>query len=89
MEFFYLTVGVASTLHYIVILALSVGTASAKRDLFVAMYRGGPSSATLANAIKDYVHIDLQYFDTAQILTPTSYRHTASRHQCTMLSSDQ
>jgi hypothetical protein len=44
------------------------------RDLVVAIYGGGPSSATLANAIKYYEHIDLQYFDSAQNLTPTSYR---------------
>jgi salicylate hydroxylase len=66
--------GMTSTLLYIVDVALSMGTAPAKRDLAVAIYGGGPSSATLTNAIKDYEHIDLQYFDPAQNPTPTSYR---------------
>jgi salicylate hydroxylase len=74
----------ASTLLHIVDLALSVGRATAKRDLIVAIYGGGPSCAILANAIKHYKHIDLQYVDPAQNPTPTSYRHTALRHQCTM-----
>lgn len=59
---------------HVAVLALSVTITAAKRDLVVAIYGGGPASATLANAIKDYKHIDLQYFDPAQNLTPTSYR---------------
>ncbi|KAH7080858.1 hypothetical protein FB567DRAFT_581998 [Paraphoma chrysanthemicola] len=61
-------------LMHVAVAALFVALTSAKRDLVVAIYGGGPASATLANAIKDYEHIDLQYFDPAQNLTPTSFR---------------
>ncbi|KAH8731623.1 hypothetical protein GQ44DRAFT_699006 [Phaeosphaeriaceae sp. PMI808] len=40
------------------------------RDLVIAIYGGGPASATLALALKDYKHIDLQYFDPALNRTP-------------------
>lgn len=54
--------------------AISATQSVVARDLVVAIYGGGAASATLANAIKDYEHIDLQYFDPALNLTPTSFR---------------
>ncbi|KAL6704600.1 hypothetical protein ACN47E_008110 [Coniothyrium glycines] len=55
-------------------ITLSCATLGATRDLVVAIYGGGAASATFAHAIKDYSHIDLQYFDPALNLTPTSFR---------------
>ncbi|KAF2795487.1 hypothetical protein K505DRAFT_239782 [Melanomma pulvis-pyrius CBS 109.77] len=49
-------------------------TSAAEKDLAVAIYGGGLASATLAQTLKSYSHIDLQYFDPALNLTPTSFR---------------
>lgn len=43
-------------------------------ELTVAIYGGGVASATLAQALKSYDHINVQYFDPALNLTPTSFR---------------
>jgi salicylate hydroxylase len=59
-------------------LTVSVAAASTKeaadRELVVAIYGGGVASATLAQALKGHSHIDVQYFDPALDLTPTSFR---------------
>ena len=47
---------------------------AANRDLVVAIYGGGVASATLAQALKGHSHLDVQYFDPALDLTPTSFR---------------
>lgn len=44
------------------------------RQLVVAIYGGGATSAVLAQALKDSSHINLQYFDPALDLTPPSFR---------------
>jgi len=44
------------------------------RELVVAIYGGGLASATLAQALKGYSKLDVQYFDPALDLTPTSFR---------------
>lgn len=45
-----------------------------ERDLVVAIYGGGVASATLAQALKGYPHLDVQYYDPALNLTPSSFR---------------
>lgn len=47
---------------------------AADRPLAVAIYGGGVASGTLAQALKGYSHLDVQYFDPALDLTPTSFR---------------
>ncbi|KAF2230546.1 hypothetical protein EV356DRAFT_453610 [Viridothelium virens] len=47
---------------------------SVAAELTVAIYGGGVASATLAQALKGYDHINLQYYDPALNLTPTSFR---------------
>ncbi|PNS21565.1 Protein STB3 [Sphaceloma murrayae] len=42
--------------------------------LDVVIYGGGITSGTLNHALKDYDHINVQYFDPALNLTPSSYR---------------
>lgn len=61
----------------LVVISSSIIIASARiaeRDLIVAIYGGGTASATLSQALKDYAHIDVQYFDPSLNLTPTSFR---------------
>ena len=48
--------------------------ASAVAELTVAIYGGGVASATLAQALKDQEHLNVQYYDPALNLTPTSFR---------------
>ncbi|PSN62385.1 hypothetical protein BS50DRAFT_612701 [Corynespora cassiicola Philippines] len=61
-------------LQFITLLITSSRLVSAEDELIVAIYGGGVASATLAQALKGYSHIDLQYFDPALNLTPTSFR---------------
>ena len=48
--------------------------ASAAAELTVAIYGGGVASATLAQALKDQKNLNIQYYDPALNLTPTSFR---------------
>lgn len=43
-------------------------------EITVAIYGGGVASATLAQSLKNYDHINVQYFDPNLNLTPTSFR---------------
>lgn len=54
--------------------AVVASTDNVERDLVVAIYGGGVASATLAQALKGYPHLDVQYFDPALNLTPSSFR---------------
>lgn len=45
-----------------------------QEEILVAIYGGGVASATLAQALKGHPHINMQYFDPALNLTPTSFR---------------
>lgn len=56
------------------ILFLSPLLSLAKAELTVAIYGGGVASATLAQALKGYDHINVQYYDPNLNLTPTSFR---------------
>ena len=47
---------------------------SAVAELTVAIYGGGAASATLAQALKDQENLNVQYYDPALNLTPTSFR---------------
>ena len=47
---------------------------SVAAEITVAIYGGGVASATLAQALKGYDHINVQYYDPALNLTPTSFR---------------
>ena len=58
--------------RYLPIIATSL--ASAVADLTVAIYGGGVASATLAQALKDQENLNIQYYDPALNLTPTSFR---------------
>ncbi|KAL9105866.1 MAG: hypothetical protein Q9227_009029 [Pyrenula ochraceoflavens] len=46
----------------------------ASAELNVVIYGGGVASGTLAQALKNYDHINVQYYDPALNLTPTSFR---------------
>ncbi|KAI9685963.1 MAG: hypothetical protein M1820_010701 [Bogoriella megaspora] len=61
-----------STGFYVLASVVTASTAVAK--LNVAIYGGGVASGTLAQALKGYDHINLQYYDPALNLTPTSFR---------------
>jgi salicylate hydroxylase len=54
--------------------ALPLVASATAAELTVAIYGGGVASATLAQALKGYDHINLQYYDPALNLTPTSFR---------------
>lgn len=43
-------------------------------EITVAIYGGGVASATLAQALKNYGRINVQYYDPNLNLTPTSFR---------------
>ncbi|KAH4804230.1 FAD-dependent monooxygenase elcH [Parastagonospora nodorum] len=68
------------TLRSLAILAVFAATALASkqssndRELVVAIYGGGLASATLAQALKGSSNLNVQYFDPALDLTPTSFR---------------
>ncbi|TKX25780.1 hypothetical protein C1H76_1926 [Elsinoe australis] len=55
------------------VLALPALAASAAA-LDVVIYGGGITSGTLNYALKDYDHVNVQYFDPNENLTPSSYR---------------
>jgi salicylate hydroxylase len=57
-----------------VALTATASASSDDRELVIAIYGGGLASATLAQALKGYSNLDVQYFDPALDLTPTSFR---------------
>ena len=61
-------------MHLKTLLGCSVLLSCAAAELKVAIYGGGVASATLAQALKNYDHISVEYYDPALNLTPTSFR---------------
>jgi salicylate hydroxylase len=75
-----MSIAIMFTLRSLALSAAIASTVSASthssddRELVVAIYGGGLASATLAQALKGYSNLDVQYFDPALDLTPTSFR---------------